>query len=61
MQWWYTLEHDPLWKPLHDDPVFKALAAQVRARVAQEQAELAELRRTGADREARGPEPGSKP
>lgn len=38
MQWWYTLDHDPLWKPMHDDPVFKALAAQVRARVAVEQA-----------------------
>ena len=52
MQWWYTLNHDPLWKPLHDDPVFQALGAQVRSRVAQEQAELAELRRTG--RIARG-------
>jgi TolB-like protein/DNA-binding winged helix-turn-helix (wHTH) protein/Tfp pilus assembly protein PilF len=47
MQWWYTLDHDPLWKPVHDDPVFKALAAQVRARVAVEQSELASLRHAG--------------
>lgn len=46
-QWWYTLEHDPLWQPLRDDPVFMALAAQVRTRVAREQAAVAELRRTG--------------
>jgi TolB-like protein/DNA-binding winged helix-turn-helix (wHTH) protein/Tfp pilus assembly protein PilF len=60
MQWWYTLNHDPLWKPLHDDPVFKALAAQARARVAQEQAELAELRRTGRIARRGVHEPGSK-
>lgn len=47
MQWWYTLERDPLWQPLRGDPVFKAVAAQVRAQVAREQAALAELRRTG--------------
>jgi TolB-like protein/DNA-binding winged helix-turn-helix (wHTH) protein/tetratricopeptide (TPR) repeat protein len=46
-QWWYTLERDPLWLPLHDEPAFKALAAQVRARVAREQAELAEMRNSG--------------
>jgi len=46
-QWWYTLDRDPLWRPLRDDPEFKALAAQVRAQVVREQAALAELRRTG--------------
>ena len=46
-QWWYTLEHDPLWQPLRDDPVFTALAAQVRTRVAREQSALEDLRRTG--------------
>ena len=61
MQWWYTLNHDPLWKPLHDDPVFQALGAQVRSRVAQEQAELAELRRTGRIARRGVHEPGSKP
>lgn len=47
LQWWYTLEHDPLWQPLHDDPTFKAVAAQVRAHVAAEQASLRELRQSG--------------
>jgi Tetratricopeptide repeat len=47
MQWWYTLDHDPLWKPMRDDPVFKALAAQVRARVAVEQAALGSVRDAG--------------
>jgi hypothetical protein len=31
---------------LHDDPTFKAVAAQVRAHVAVEQASLQELRRS---------------
>lgn len=52
MQWWYTLDHDPLWKPMHDDPVFEALAAQVRARVAVEQSEMASLRDAGRARHA---------
>jgi len=47
MQWWYTLNRDPLWKPLHDDPVFIAIAAQVRGRVARERAVLEDLRRSG--------------
>jgi TolB-like protein len=46
-QWWYTLQHDPLWLPLRNDPRFEAIEAQVRARVAQEAAALAELRRSG--------------
>ena len=47
LQWWYTLERDPLWQPLHDDPTFKAVVAQVRVHVAAEQASLRELRRSG--------------
>lgn len=46
-QWWYTLERDPLWEPLHADPVFVATVAQVRARVAREQAALASARSAG--------------
>jgi TolB-like protein/DNA-binding winged helix-turn-helix (wHTH) protein/Tfp pilus assembly protein PilF len=44
-QWWYTLDHDPLWEPLRHDPVFIATAAQVRARIARERAALADARR----------------
>ncbi len=46
-QWWYTLEHDPLWQPLRGDPRLMDVATQVRAHVAQEAAALAELRRSG--------------
>jgi len=46
-QWWYTLERDRLWLPLRSDPRFEAIDSQVRARVAQEAAALAELRRSG--------------
>ena len=47
MQWWYTLDRDPLWQALHDNSEFKAIASQVRARVAVEQARLSELRMSG--------------
>ena len=40
LQWWYTLDHDPLWQPLARRPVFKALAARCAAHVAAEQAAL---------------------
>jgi Tfp pilus assembly protein PilF len=59
MQWWYTLERDALWGPLHGDPRFEAIDADVRMRVAREQATLAELRKGGriVQRGARGSEP----
>ncbi len=47
-QWWYTLEHDPLWQPLRQDPRFRALDASVRAHVASERAALERLRQSGA-------------
>lgn len=47
MQWWYTIERDPLWEPLRKSGEFQSIARQVRARVALEQATLAGLRRTG--------------
>jgi len=59
-QWWYTLEHDPLWQPLHDDPTFKAVAAQVRAHVAAEQASLQDLRRSGRIVDRGKKDPGGK-
>ncbi len=45
-QWWYTIERDPLWEPLRHTPQFREIERDVRARVAQEQAILAESRRT---------------
>ena len=47
MQWWYTIERDPQWEQLRRTPQFQAIERDVRARVAQEQASVAEWRRTG--------------
>ncbi len=47
VQWWYTLERDPAWVPLHDDPRFRAIDAQVRGYVAKERAAVDDLRRRG--------------
>jgi TolB-like protein/DNA-binding winged helix-turn-helix (wHTH) protein len=47
MHWWYTLEHDPLWLPLHGDPRFQAIARDVRQYIAAQRAELETLRRHG--------------
>ena len=46
-QWWYTIDHDPSWSPLRDDPRFKAIADRVRAHVQQQRAALEVLRRDG--------------
>ncbi len=47
VQWWYTLERDPAWIPLHDDPRFQAIAAGVHTYVAQQRALLDQMRRRG--------------
>jgi len=46
--WWYTIEYDPLWSPLHGDPRFQAIAADVRRYVDAQRSELETLRRQGA-------------
>ena len=45
--WWYTLERDPLWAPLREDPRFKVIAAEVRRHQAAERVALEDLRRRG--------------
>jgi TolB-like protein/DNA-binding winged helix-turn-helix (wHTH) protein/Tfp pilus assembly protein PilF len=45
--WWYTLEHDPLWLPLHGDPRFQAIAADVRRYVGGQRSQLEALRQHG--------------
>ena len=47
MFWWYTLKHDPVWAPLHGDPRFKAIAADVQRYVDTQRSQLEEMRRRG--------------
>jgi TolB-like protein/DNA-binding winged helix-turn-helix (wHTH) protein/Tfp pilus assembly protein PilF len=46
--WWYTIEYDPLWLPLHGDARFQAIAADVRRYVNAQRGQLEALRRQGA-------------
>jgi hypothetical protein len=46
-QWWYTLKYDPLWLPLHDDPAFRAIVAEVQRHVDAQRDELEALRHHG--------------
>lgn len=45
--WWYTLSLDPLWLPLHDDPRFRTIAADVRSYINAQHAQLEALRQRG--------------
>ena len=45
--WWYTINHDPLWLPLHGDPRFQAIAADVQRYVDAQRSQLEALRRHG--------------
>jgi Tfp pilus assembly protein PilF len=45
--WWYTINYDPLWLPLHGDRRFQAIAADVRRYVDAQRSELEALRRQG--------------
>jgi len=46
--WWYTINYDPLWLPLHGDARFQAIAADVHRYVEAQRSELEALRRQGA-------------
>jgi hypothetical protein len=45
--WWYTIDYDPLWLPLHGDARFQAIAADVRRYVDAQRIQLEALRRQG--------------
>jgi TolB-like protein/DNA-binding winged helix-turn-helix (wHTH) protein len=45
--WWYTLYWDPLWVPLHADPRFRAIAADVERYIAAQRGQLDTLRQRG--------------
>ena len=45
--WWYTLERDPTWEAVRQDPRFLKIAGDVRAHVDTERAALEKLRAAG--------------
>ncbi len=45
--WWYLIEHDPVWEPVHGDPRFRAIADYCRQAARQQRARLDDLRRQG--------------
>jgi hypothetical protein len=45
--WWYVVERDPIWVPVHDDPRFRAIADQCRQAAQIQRAKLDGLRRAG--------------
>jgi TolB-like protein/DNA-binding winged helix-turn-helix (wHTH) protein len=47
VQWWYTLNFDPVWLPLHNDSRFQAIEADVRRHIDAQRNELEALRRNG--------------
>jgi len=44
LQWWYTLNMDPIWAPLHEDSRFQAIEAAVRQHISEQRARLEDLR-----------------
>jgi hypothetical protein len=45
--WWYLIDRDPVWAPVHDDPRFKAIAGYCRKAASTQRAKLDALRRSG--------------
>lgn len=45
--WWYLVERDPVWEPVHNDPRFIEIAQFCRRAAAVQRAKLDELRRRG--------------
>ncbi len=45
--WWYTMNYDPLWLPLHGDARFQAIATDVRRYVDAQRSQLEALRQRG--------------
>ncbi len=45
--WWYTLTLDPIWVPVHEDPRFRAISADVQRYIAVQREQLEALRRDG--------------
>jgi hypothetical protein len=47
VEWWYTIERDPVWNEVRETAAFRMLAAEPRRFAALERAAVDELRRQG--------------
>ncbi len=47
MGWWYELQHKPDLEPLHDEPEFQAMVAEIEADMAEQLARVREMERNG--------------
>jgi TolB-like protein/DNA-binding winged helix-turn-helix (wHTH) protein len=45
--WWYLIDRDPIWAPIHGDPRFTAIADMCRQAARAQRAKLDDLRRAG--------------
>jgi TolB-like protein/Flp pilus assembly protein TadD len=45
--WWYSLEHDLALEPLHGEPEYQAMIAEIRAEMAQQLARVREMENNG--------------
>ncbi len=45
--WWYAVERDPVWAPVHDDPRFRAIVEMCRQAARDQREKLDSLRRAG--------------
>jgi len=45
--WWYLIDHDPVWAPVHGDPRFRAIADYCRQAARAQRAKLDSLRSAG--------------
>jgi predicted Zn-dependent protease len=47
VEWWYTIERDPIWDDVRDSPEFRALAAEAKRFASEERAAVETLRSRG--------------
>ncbi len=47
VHWWYDLKHNPNLEPLHDEPEFQAMVAEIEADMAAQLARVREMERNG--------------
>jgi hypothetical protein len=45
--WWYYLKYDPILEPLHDEPEYQAMVAEIEADMAAQLARVREMERNG--------------